>query len=100
MFGLSTEIPAQPLPQALVAFTDSTHLHLAYVSQLAIGKISHPVPAGLPAPDGLSRLLEGTGLTYAFLDPQTVTILIRPTFKAPARDDPEASLDEIVVSAM
>jgi hypothetical protein len=43
---LSTEIPAQPLPQALVAFANSAHLHLVYLSQLALGKISRSVPAG------------------------------------------------------
>jgi iron complex outermembrane receptor protein len=99
-FELSTEIPAQPLQQALIAFANSTHLHLVYFSQLAHGKISKPVPAGLPAPDGLSRLLEGTGLTYEFLDPRTITILEQTTAKPPARDDPEVSLNEIVVSAM
>jgi iron complex outermembrane recepter protein len=100
VFELSSEIPAQPLPQALVAFANSMHLHLVYLSQLALGKISRSVPAGLPAPDGLSRLLEGTGLTYEFLDPQTITIHKRPTAKPPARDDSEVLLDEIVVSAM
>jgi len=97
---LSTEIPAQPLQQALVAFANSTNLHLVYVSQLAVGKISQSVPAGLAAPDGLSRLLAGTGLTYEFLGPGTIKILARPSAKQPARDNPEVSLDEIVVSAM
>jgi iron complex outermembrane recepter protein len=97
---LSTEILAQPLQQALIAFVNSTNLHLVYVSQLAVGKISHSIPAGLPIRDGLSRLLEGTGLTYEFLGPRTIKILERPKVKQPARDDPEVSLDEIVVSAM
>jgi len=97
---LSTEIPAQPLQQALIAFVNSTNLHLVYVSQLAVGKISHSIPAGLPVPEGLSRLLEGTGLTYEFLGPRIIKILERPKVKQPARDDPEVSLDEIVVSAM
>ncbi len=97
---LSSEIPAQPLQEALIAFANSTNLHFVYVSQLALGRISHPVPAGLPAADGLSRLLEGTGLTYEFLDPRTIKILERPKVKPAARDDPEVSLDEIVVSAM
>jgi outer membrane receptor protein involved in Fe transport len=97
---LSSEIPAQPLQQALIAFANATNLHLVYVSQLSRGKVSQSVPAGMPAPDGLSRLLEGTGLTYEFLGPWTVKILERPAVKQPARDDPEVSLDEIVVSAM
>jgi outer membrane receptor protein involved in Fe transport len=97
---LSTGIPAQPLQQALVAFANSTDLHLVYVSQLALGKVSHSVPAGVPVADGLSRLLEGTGLTYEFLGPRTIKILERPKAEEPARDDRAVSLDEIVVSAM
>lgn len=95
--GLSAEIPAQPLERALAAFAESTNLHLVYVSQLALGKLSQPVPAGLTATEGLSRLLEGTGLTYEFLNPRTIKILERPTAKQAARDEREASLDEIVV---
>ena len=97
---LPSAIPAQPLQEALLAFANSTNLHFVYVSQLALGRISHSVPAGLPAPDGLSRLLEGTGLTYEFLDPRTIKILERPKTRQPVRNDPEVSLDEIVVSAM
>lgn len=96
---LSTEIPAQPLPRALAAFAESMHLLFVYPSQLALGKNSQSVPAGLSAPDGLSRLLEGTGLTYSFLDPGTITILERPRAKPRAWDDQEV-LSEIVVSAM
>jgi iron complex outermembrane receptor protein len=97
---LRDEIPAQPLQQALVAFAKSTNLYLLYVSQLALGKVSQSVPAGLPAPQGLSRLLEGTGLTYEFLDPRTIKILERPTTKQLAWNEPAVSLDEVVVSAM
>ena len=97
---LSTEIPAQPLQQALITFANSTGLHLVYVSQLALGKNAHAVPAGLSPADGLSRLLEGTGLTYEFLDPTTIKIVERRRAKPPVRDDPGAPLDQIVVSAM
>jgi outer membrane receptor protein involved in Fe transport len=97
---LSTEIPAQPLQQALVAFAHLTKLHFLYVSQLVLGKTSRSVPAGLPAADGLSRLLEGTGLTYEFLGPRTIKILERPQDKQAARNERAVALDEVVVSAM
>jgi iron complex outermembrane receptor protein len=105
------EIPAQPLQQALAAFADATHLQLVYVSQLALGKMSQSVPAGLPAPQTLSRMLEGTGLTFLFLNRRTIKVFELPetvSAAAPsAAREPrasaatyESSLGEIVVTAM
>src|SRR5450631_990161 len=71
-------IPAQPLTQALAAFTASTHLQLVYVSQLALGKNSQAVPAGLPATTALSDLLEGTDLDFKLLNDRTIKLFERP----------------------
>src|SRR3984893_6154975 len=71
-------IAAQPLTQALAAFTASTHLQLVYVSQLASGLSSQAVPAGLPATTGLAQLLEGTGLEFRFLNDRTIKLFERP----------------------
>jgi iron complex outermembrane recepter protein len=103
-------IAAQPLTQALAAFTASTHLQLVYVSQLARGLTSQAVPAGLTATAGLSQLLEGTGLDFQFLNDRTIKLFERPrAARVPATTPrPESSggnsstaesLDEIVVSA-
>ena len=103
-------IAAQPLTQALAAFTASTHLQLVYVSQLALGLNSQAVPAGLPAAAGLARLLEGTGLDFKFLNDRTVKLFERPrAARVPAMPPrPESSagsvsaadsLEEVVVSA-
>ena len=110
-WGSSPQIPAQPLQQALAAFADATHLQLVYVSQLALAKTSHSVPAGLPASEALSKTLEGTDLTFLFLNRRTIKVFERPrtvsaTPQVPAResrsnaDTVEASLDDIVVTAM
>jgi len=104
---LST-IAAQPLTQALAAFTAATHLQLVYVSQLALGKNSQAVPAGLPATTALSGLLEGTGLDFKFLNDRTIKLFEQPKpARAPAATaGPEPagnaagdSLDEVVVTA-
>lgn len=100
-----TPIAAQPLTQALAAFTASTHLQLVYVSQLALDKSSQALPAGLPATTALSRLLEGTGLDFKFLNDRTIKLFERPraarTPAATPGPEPAAdSLDEVVVSAM
>ncbi len=105
-------IEAQPLPQALAAFTSSTHLQLVYVSQLALGKTSQAAPAGLPATASLARMLEGTGLDFVFLNDRTVKLFERPRARSAAPPGPPpnvgpspaeapraAALDEVVVSA-
>src|SRR5271168_3889493 len=108
--AVPTAIAAQPLIHALAAFTSSTHLQLVYVSQLAIGKNSQPVAAGLPAASGLAHLLEGTGIEFQFLNDHTVKLFERPVSREPAATPgPQSmasnssaadSLEEVVVSAM
>src|ERR1700748_1683623 len=63
---LSTDIPAQPLAQALTAFAQQTGLQLVYVSQIVNNQKSHAVAAGLTARAALSRLLQGTGLRFEY----------------------------------
>src|SRR5882757_2082520 len=108
--AILTAIAAQPLTQALAAFTSSTHLQLVYVSQLALGRNSQAVAAGLPATTGLAQLLEGSGLDFKFLNDRTIKLFERPrAARAPAPTPrPESggsnasaadSLEEVVVSA-
>jgi outer membrane receptor protein involved in Fe transport len=78
--ALPVDIPAQPLPQALDAFAESTGLQLIYVAELAQGRTSRPVSGGLRPSAALARLLAGTGLDFVFLNNRTVKI-----FAAPAR---------------
>ena len=107
-------IAAQPLPQALAAFSDLTHLQLVYVSQLALGKVSHATPAGLSAYESLARLLEGTGLSFVALNGHTIKLFEPPRAAPvaapvgapnPGRESQAstaagmASLEEVVVSA-
>jgi outer membrane receptor protein involved in Fe transport len=111
MRAVAAAIPAQPLPQALAAFSVSARLQLVYVSQLALGKVSQAVPAGLPAAASLEHLLKDTGLDFLFLNERTVKLFERPR-AAPASAPPPVSgresagsssaaesLDEVVVSA-
>jgi iron complex outermembrane receptor protein len=104
--AVPTAIPAQPLPQALAAFSASTRLQFVYVSQLALGKVSQAVPAGLPAATSLEQLLRGTDLDFLFLNERTVKLFEHPRAAhapapGPSREStgPADSLDEVVVSA-
>jgi outer membrane receptor protein involved in Fe transport len=102
---------AQPLPQALAGFASLTHLQLVYVSQLALGKMSHAVSAGQPATAALGQLLQGTGLDFLLLNDRTIklyeqprvthasTVAPTPAPEKPAADAPIDPLGEVVVSA-
>jgi hypothetical protein len=63
-----------PLAKALEFFARQTGLQLVYVSQAVQGAVSKGAPAGLTPRETLSRLLEGTGVTFEFLNERTVRI--------------------------
>ena len=97
---LTAAIPAQPLERALEAFTRQTGLHLAYVSGVVRNQKSHLVSAGLSAEEALSRMLQGTGLSFEFLTPHSVRILVKatePTVQSPAASD-ESQPPEVLVT--
>lgn len=73
----SFNIPAQPLPAALNAFGRQSGLQVTMASSAARGVTSGPVNGNLTREQALSRLLGGTGLSYAFTDANTVTITDR-----------------------
>jgi iron complex outermembrane receptor protein len=67
-------IAPQPLGQALAMFAKQTGLQVVYVSGTITGATSKGAPNGLTPTDTLIRLLEGTGLTFEFLNERTVRI--------------------------
>jgi iron complex outermembrane receptor protein len=94
---LSAAIPAQPLAQALDAFSAQTGVQLAYLSGIVQNQISHATPAGLSVQDALRRLLQGTGLHFKYLTPNSVRILgaAPPRKRTTAEEQP----NEIIVTA-
>jgi len=71
---LSHTIAAQPLAQALTDFALQTGLQLVYVSEIAGTQVSAGAPRGLTFHSALERLLDGTGLSFEFLNDRTVRI--------------------------
>src|SRR5690606_22538784 len=68
------DVAPQPLPGALVAFSETTGIQFFFDSALARG-LSSPGASGEMAPEeALRRLLAGTGLGYRFTNPTTVTL--------------------------
>jgi iron complex outermembrane recepter protein len=89
--GLSTAIAPQPLAAALTDFARQTGLQLIYVSEVAAGLASKGAKAGLPPGAALKQLLEGTGLSFQFLNERTVRIY-EPAPHAPAEPPTEPDL--------
>ena len=73
--GLSHDIAAQPLAQALSDFAAQTGLQVVYVSSIAANQHSKGAPRGLPPSEALESLLAGTGLRFEYVNERTVRIL-------------------------
>jgi hemoglobin/transferrin/lactoferrin receptor protein len=104
--GLTADIPGQPLPEALAAYARQTGLQLVYVSKIAQGKSSPGAQAGQAPRAALSRLLEGTGLQFEFLNERSVRIFVQrqgPSKPVSPRGSPapsqSAATEEVVVTA-
>jgi len=75
---LPGEIRAQPLAAALEDFAHQTGLQLVYLSDVLKGQESKGSRAGVPTAEALTALLEGTGLTFEFLNQRAVRIFPEP----------------------
>ncbi len=105
---LAADIPPQPLAEALAAYARQTGLQLVFVSEIARGKTSKGAPAGLTQVAALTRLLDGTGLRFEFLNERSVRILVAKPELPPAPAPPHeehrggeslTTIEEIVVTA-
>ena len=81
----SFDIAAQPLGSALIRFSDATGIQLFFDASLARGLQSPGVSGALAPSEALSRLLAGSGLTFRFTNPTTITLERRPCRRPPAR---------------
>jgi outer membrane receptor protein involved in Fe transport len=70
----SEPIPAMELNSALNVFAHNTGLQIVYFAKVADGMRAHGAPAHLSGEATLQKLLEGTGLTFRFINAGTVSI--------------------------
>jgi iron complex outermembrane recepter protein len=113
--ALAVGIAPQPVAAALAEFAHQTGLQLVYVSQVAQARASKGARAGLSAADALTELLDGTGLSFQFLNARTVRIFesaaVAPTArpsgaeavtKRPKSHEKPASatFDEVIVTGL
>jgi hemoglobin/transferrin/lactoferrin receptor protein len=78
----SYDIPAGPLAVALNRFAEAANIKLFYDSALTSGLSSPGLKGSFSAPDALSRLLAGTGLTFRQTGPGAFTLERAPQVSA------------------
>jgi outer membrane receptor for ferric coprogen and ferric-rhodotorulic acid len=71
---MAFNIPAGPVSQSLRAYAEATGLQLIYNANLDTAGTSRGVSGTMSKSDALFRLLEGTGLTFRFVNSTTATI--------------------------
>lgn len=71
-------IPPQPLVGALARFTETSGVQFFFDAAIARNVQSPGVTGSLTAEAALQQLLTGTGLTYRFTNPTTVTLVEVP----------------------
>jgi outer membrane receptor protein involved in Fe transport len=72
---LAADIRPEPLAQALAEFAHAARLQVIYVSVTVGERTSPGAHAGSSATEALQSLLEGTGLSFVFLNARTVRIV-------------------------
>src|SRR5262245_11207122 len=68
------DIPAQPLASALTAFGRQAGLQVIVDPAIVDGRTGASVSGTLTAEQALGRILAGTGISYRFTSPYSVTI--------------------------
>ncbi|MFC4313768.1 TonB-dependent siderophore receptor [Steroidobacter flavus] len=67
-------IPALPLSQALLRFSENTGIQLFFDAPLTASLTSQPVVGRYSANSALTAMLEGTGLVHRFVKPHVITL--------------------------
>ena len=74
----TTNIPAQSLGAALQELAKERGFQIVYVSEDVNSLRTGGAVGDLTPTEALQKLLEGTGLTFRYLDEKTVVILTKP----------------------
>jgi len=92
----STSIPAESLDLALRTLAKDRHLQVLYRAELVQDVRTSGASGSLTSDEAFTKVLAGTGLSYKYLDPQTVTIVSRESAGAPdsSRTDESQTADD------
>ena len=78
----ATNIPAQSLGAALQELAKERGFQIVYVSEEVNSLRTKGAVGDLTPTEALQKLLEGTGLTFRYLDEKTVVILTKPALRS------------------
>jgi len=84
---MQTDIPAQGLGPALKTLAKDRGFQVVFRTEVVGDARTHGATGDLTTPEALTKLLEGTSLTYTFLDENTVTILPRAELESGSASD-------------
>lgn len=90
-------IPAGPLAGALNRFADAAQIQLIYSGGVTRGRSSTGLSGRYTIQQGLAQLLAGTGLTYRFSGPDSVTIAWASTSGTASAPESTIALDTVEV---
>src|SRR5690242_19714364 len=82
----SFDVPAQEATKSIPEFARQAGIQISAPSERLKGMRTPAIRGALTTDEALGKLLEGTGLTYLYLDRNTIAIQVRPVARA-ARDD-------------
>ncbi|NOU20188.1 MAG: TonB-dependent receptor [Methyloglobulus sp.] len=89
--GQRFSIPAQSLNNALMEFAASSKLEVVFNADMVRGYTTAPVNGSMTSQQALGQLLNGTGITYRYLDAHTVTLTKPATKHLPAAEPVKAT---------
>ncbi|WP_460273338.1 TonB-dependent siderophore receptor [Celeribacter sp. ULVN23_4] len=92
---LAFDIPAQSLNRAILSFANRAGIQVLYDTSAVSGLKSASVSGTMTADQALARLLSGTGISYRFTSPKSVSLIL-PEARG-ASDDGSVMLEQIVV---
>ncbi|MGV6873099.1 TonB-dependent siderophore receptor [Pseudochelatococcus sp. B33] len=93
----SFNVPSGPLSRALTTFGRQAGLQVTYLAATTAGKTSPGISGPATAEQALARILQGTGLVYAFTNATTVAISQPRADAGSVAPDGSLALDTITV---
>ena len=90
------KIPSQPLNSALIQFAAEANLELAVTIDKVKGLTSNGIDGNMTVEQALTRLLQGSGMTYRFINTHTITLEKAPE---PVKSSGPTVLKTVKVSA-
>ena len=87
----ATNIPAQSLGAALQELAKERGFQIVYVSEEVNSSRTGGAVGDLTPTEALQKLLEGTGLTFRYLDEKTVVIFTNPARRPSTSPQPDGA---------